>query len=432
MDASSVHPAPSGFLSWLRRRTRLLVLVVLVLVAYMGALNRAQSLPWFIAAMLSATLVVGLAWPHWLVGRLSVTRRGPDRAEEGESITFNVDVRNHGVLPRFMVELVDHVPFFGAARGAPQGGASTLGMVGYVPGKSVRSFAMPLVCEKRGFYWLGPVGLASSFPLGLAEARQQRDKSRHGLTIYPAVFPIVDLPLRGAPSQIHRGGFLLPEGAGSAEFSGLREYRAGDSPRHIHWPTTARMNELMVKQFEPLASACVYIALDLAAGSNVGQGREATLEYALRIAASIARFTCHNNIRTRVLGTGANTVEVDVGSGAIQYQRILDELAVVDADGDRPYASVLDEVATRAIDGETVVVFLSQPAGEAAATINALAALRARRVHLFGVVLERSSFTDGAAPRDVQAEAATAALQELDARCWRVRRGDDLVHLFNS
>lgn len=418
--------------AWLRRRMRLIALIGLILVAYSGAINRAQSLPWFIAALLTATLLVGLLWPHWLVGRLSVTRRGPDRAEEGESITFHVDVRNDGFLPRFMVELIDHLPFLAATAGASSGGASTLGMIGYVPGRSARRFAMPLVCEKRGFYRLGPVGLASSFPLGLAEARQQRNDGVHSLTVYPAVFPIVSLPLRGAPSQIHRGGYLLPEGSGAAEFSGLREYRLGDNPRHIHWPTTARMNELMVKQFEPLASACLYIALDLARESNVGQGRQATLEYALRIAASIARFTCFNNIRTRMLGSGSREVEVAGGSGAIQYQRILDELAVVDADGSRPYASVLEDVAGRVLDGETVVVFLSQAAGESVATGNALTLLRGKRAHVFAIVIERSSFIGAAAAGDAQADAVTAVLQELDAGILRVRCGDDLVHLFNA
>ena len=416
----------------LRRRLRLFALIGLTLVAYIGAVNRAQSLPWFIAALLTATLVVGLVWPHWLVGRLSVVRRGPDRAEEGETINFAVDVRNWGYLPRFMVELVDRLPAFGAAPGAAPGVARTLGMIGYVPGRSSRCFTMPLVCEKRGFYRLGPVGLASSFPLGLAEARQQRNDGVHRLTVYPAVFPIVNLALRGAPSQIHRGGYLLPEGSGAAEFCGLREYRLGDNPRHIHWPTSARMNELMVKQFEPLASACVHLALDLAHGSNVGTGRQATLEYALRIAASIARFTCYNNIRTRLTGAARRAVEVEAGSGAIQYQRILDELAVVDADGSRPYASVLAGIGLRALDGETVIVFLSPAAGDSSATFEALMALRARRVQIFAIVFERSSFVDPRSSRDAQADAAAALLHEIDATSVRVRCGDDLLHLFNA
>jgi uncharacterized protein (DUF58 family) len=418
--------------AWVARRFRLVVLVGLMLVAYVGAVSRAQSMPWFIAAMLTATLIVGLAWPHWLVGRLSVTRRGPDRAEEGETITFHVVVRNQGLLPRFMVELVDRLPFLGTAAGSPHGAGSTLGMIGFVPGRGTRTFAMPIVCEKRGFYQLGPIGLASSFPLGLAEARHQRNEGVHTLTVYPSVFPIANLALRGAPSQLHRGGYLLPEGSGAAEFSGLREYRPGDNPRYIHWPTSARMSELMVKQFEPLASACMYIALDLAQGSNVGQGKHATLEYAARIAASISRFSCYNSIRTRMIGAGTAPLEIDAASGASQYQRILDALAIVDSDGDRPYASVLEDIAMKAITGETIVVFLSQSASESIDTFNALAMLRSKRAHIFAIVFERSSFTDGKAPTDSEADAAMGVLQELDATYLRVRRGDDLVSLFNT
>ncbi len=384
--------------------------------------------------MLLATLIVGLAWPHWLVGRLSVTRRGPNRAQEGETISFQVVVRNHGHLPRFMVELIDRLPFVGASLGSPHQGVSTLGIITYVPGGGTRAFEMPLLCEKRGFYQLGPVGLASSFPLGLAEARQRRNAGVQDLTVYPDVFPIIGISLRGSPSQIHRGGYLLPEGAGAAEFSGLREYQRGDNPRHIHWPTTARMNELMVKQFEPLASACLCIALDLAKDSNVGEGKHSTLEYAVRIAASIARFSRDNNLRSRMTGVGTRPVDIPAGSGAFQYQGILDQLAVVDSDGSTPYASVLEELAMHAIAGETVVVFLSQKAADSTDIVRSLALLRARRAHIFAIVFERGSFLSPSthAPADAQADATTGALQELDAQSLRVRRGDDLMQLFNA
>lgn len=420
-----------ALLSWARSRARPLILSGLVLVAYAGAITRAQSLPWLIAAMLLSTLIVGLSWPHWLVGRLWVTREGPDRAEEGETIAFRVVIRNTGLLPRFMVELVDHVPFAGCASGRPSDGPTLLGLVSYVPGRGTRQFAIPLLCEKRGRYRLGPVGLASSFPLGLAEARQRRNDGVQTLTIYPDVFPIVRLPLRGAPSQIHRGGHQLREGAGTAEFSSLREYRQGDNPRHIHWPTTARTNEMMVRQFEPLASACLGIALDLAADSNVGEGRHCTLEYSLRIAASVAQFACHNNIPTRVLGTGAGSIHIPAGSGAFQYQAILDQLAVVDADGTAPYAGVIEDIAAGAGVGETVVVFLAQAAAESAGVIRALALLRAKRAHIFAVVLERRSFGDEQGRSPPEPDQLFAGLQELDAYCVTVRRGDDLVQLFN-
>jgi fructoselysine-6-P-deglycase FrlB-like protein len=113
---------------------------------------------------------------------------------------------------------------------------------------------------------------------------------------------------------------------------------------------------------------------------------------------------------------------------------------VVDADGSTPYAKVLEELSTRVLDGETVVVFLAQPAGESSDLVNALALLRARRVHLYAIIFECGSFADKTestnkltnTPADAQADATIAMLHELDAYCLRVRRGDDLVALFNT
>lgn len=420
---------------WVSAHQNLLVLLGLTLVTYAASLNRVQALPWGIAALLTATLVTGLLWPHWLVRRLSVVRRGPDRAEEGETIVFQVEVENRGWLPRFMVELVDRLPFVGAAQGEVARGDKVLGVISYVPGSARRRFEMPLVCEKRGFYELGPVGLASSFPLGLVEVKQRRNDGVQTLTIYPDVFNIVSLPLRGAPSQIHRGGYLLPEGSGAAEFSGLREYRRGDNPRHIHWPTTARSNELMVKEFEPLASACLHIALDLDGAANVGAGRHATLEYALRIAGSIARFATSTGLRVRISGERQQPLHIPAGTGELQYRAILDELAVADADGSLPYPFMLTRLATQVQAGETVVVFLSGPPERDAELLQSLALLCARRAHLYAVLFERNSFA--ASVKEVSpgttppSAALVGGLLELGAHCIPVRNGDDLVRLFN-
>jgi len=433
--------AARALIPWLSARLKPIVVGALALVAYLAALNRAQALPWAIAALLASTLIAGIAWPHWLVRRLTVSRKGPARAEEGEIITFQVEVENRGWLPRFMVELVDRLPFVGSGDPAANAREKVLGVLAYVPGKRSSQFELKLLCEKRGHYRLGPVGLASSFPLGLAEARRSGNGGVQTLTVYPDVFPILALPLRGAPSQIHRGGYLLPEGAGAAEFSGIREYRRGDNPRHVHWPTTARLNELMVREFEPLASACLCIALDLSASGNIGQGRQATFEYAVRIAASVARYGCTQNIRTRLVGQGAVPLLIPAGSGQQHYENILDRLAVVDADGGSDgteYAALLTGIAANCSSGETVLVFLAEPAARPAELLQALSLLQSRRAHLFAVVFERDTFAGAAhegqpqmPASDERPGAVTGGLFELGAYCLPVRQGDDLVRLFN-
>lgn len=424
-------PVASVSAFWARHST-LLILLSITLVAYIAAISRVQALPWAIAALLSATLLTGIWLPGWLVRRLSVSRQGPARATEGETIHLAVEVENRGLLPRFMVELIDHLPFLQPSQAANSRGAQTLGLLAYVPGGSRRRFELALRCEQRGLYQLGPVGLASSFPLGLTEARQVRAGSEQMLTIYPAVFPIVELPLHGSPSQIHRGSYLLPENAGSAEFSGLREYRRGDNPRHVHWPTTARLNQLMIKEFEPLASACLYLVLDQARDANVGQGRLASFEYAVRIAASMAKFACANNIPTRLLGEGRAPLYQPAGSGAGHYQQLLDECAVVTADGATPYARVLHKVAATCQRGETVVLFISEPKARLAETLKAVALLRAAGVNVLAMVFARKTFGKISQAYDDSTAEAMAGLLDLGATCLEVKAGADLLRLFNA
>lgn len=419
---------------WLRTHRKIAILAALTAVAYLAAINRAQPFVWLVPALLVATLATGFLWPRWLVRGLTVTRSGPVRATEGEAIEFAVSVENHGWQPRFMVELVDRLPFVGSADPEGRGGDQVLGLLAFLPGRRRQQFAVRVACEKRGFYQLGPVGLASGFPLGLTEARTTAADSIRTLTIYPEVFAILDLPLRGAPSQVHRGGYLLPEGTGAAEFAGLREYRRGDNPRHVHWPTTARVNELMVREFEPLASACLTLAIDQSAAANVGSGRDATFEVAVRIAASIARFACGQNIRTRLAGDGSRSLRGLPGSGDRHFQSILDELAVIAADGATPYARLLDDLGPQCVRGETVVVFLSGTAGDWDETLRALSTLRARQLHLLAIVFETPGFAPPGNPlAATPADAATmaAALLDLGAHCVTVRHRDDLVRLFN-
>jgi len=412
---------------WNPRHLKPLVLAGVTVVAYAAAINRGQTLPWAIASLLLATLITGFVWPRWLVKRLSVTRSGPERAEEGETVLFHVTLSNHGWLPRFMVEAVDHLPFVGAAQGETASEEKTLGVVAYIGGGATRSFDVPLLCEKRGFYRLGSAGLASSFPLGLIEAREQKNGGAQTLTVYPDVFPIISMPLSGTPSEIHRGGFLLPEGAGAAEFSGLREYRRGDNPHHVHWPTTARLNELMVKEFEPLASAALYLVLDMSADANVGKGRHSSFEYAVRIAASVGRYACNNGMPVRLHGEGARQLDVGMGSGEAHYRHMLDALAVVAADGVIPYAKVLHNVAVNCRHGQTVVVFLAEPQERIAETLQAIGLLRARGAYVLAMIFDRGTFLDEGGA----ASFLWAGLLDLGVGCLTLRKGDDLVRMFN-
>jgi uncharacterized protein (DUF58 family) len=73
-----------------------------------------------------------------------------------------------------------------------------------------------------------------------------------------------------------------------AEFYGSREYRYGEPLKHIHWRNTARLGQFMLKEFEQASQNSVAVAFETS--HDFGIGRETTLEYSIKITASLAKF----------------------------------------------------------------------------------------------------------------------------------------------
>lgn len=418
---------------WWRRHTRLILVAGLTVVAYLGALNRNNVQVWVIAALMLSTLLVGALWPRWMARSIAVHRVGPSTATEGEQVTFQVAVRNLGWLPRYMIGVLDRLPF--ADGGSRRDGAreTLLAQVSFLAPRAEERIEAKVTCERRGLFEIGPVGIATSFPLGLAESRVDALGGRQTLTVYPQLFDIADLPLRGTPRLIHRGALLLPEGAGNAEFRGLREYRPGDSPKHIHWPTSARLNRLMVREFEPLASASLHLALDLSVGSEAGSGKHTTLEYAVKIAGSIARFACERGMPVRLIASGQTPTDIPANSGEQHFSAILKKLAVVRADGQESYADLLTRVSADIEAGENVVSFWAETPKQSERTLDAIATLRHDGAHLIVVLFDRESFSGvrmGAA--DVRVEDRAGGLREIGAHVLEVHRGDNLQAVLNT
>jgi len=408
------------------RHKKILIITALTLVAYYIALNREQAFPWLIASLLLSSLIASYFFPRLLIRNVSVSRTGPDRAKENEHIFFDIKISNHGIIPRFMIQAIDKLPFIHSLEGI-KSNTQILGVVAYIGSGATHNFKVSVGCEKRGLYQLGPVGISTSFPFGLLEAHQNKNGGTQTLRIYPDLFPIVRLPLLGTPSEIHRGGFLLPKGAGSAEFSGLREYRQGDNPRHIHWPTTARTNELMLKEFEPLASANLHIILDQSKVSNVGTGKHSSFEYAVRIAASIARYAIDNGMSINVSPYQGKD-SIGLGSGEMHFREIMDYLAIIDANSDVTYSTVIQEVAISMTEGQTAIVFLSEPSARVSETLQSLALLKARGANIIAIHLDRASFMG----THSESHSLWTGIFDLGIGYFSIRKDDNLTSAFNS
>lgn len=111
------------------------------------------------------------------------------------------------------------------------------------------------------------------------------------------------------------------------EYRGLRPYRPGDDPRDVHWRSSARLREPVVREYERDRSQALWICLELRAPA--GDAAEAAVEIAASLAAAASR-------RGEAFGLAAGDVRVSPGSGAGQLERVLDALARVRFAADAP------------------------------------------------------------------------------------------------
>ena len=245
--------------------------------------------------------------------------------------------------------------------------------------------------RRRGGYAIGPLTAVSSDPLGIFSLRREFPVLSN-LTVMPRLFSIDRLPLEGRSRWDSMGQRASLKAGSALNFFGTRDYRHGDSLRFIHWPSTARQNRLIVKEFETDISSEVTILLDLHYYTLKGSGRETTLDYAVRIAASIARHAIHGANQVQVIGQGKELLHVPAGSGEFHLLTILDQLSKAAASGDTPLEDLLLSSIPLMNGGSTLVVVFNSVNLDLTKYVNALTILRAKGIRILAVLIDDNTF----------------------------------------
>lgn len=298
-------------------------------------------------------------------------------AQAGDMLRANYTVRNTSRLPKLWLEV--HNPTT-LPIGLP-GEAITIGPRGE------RSWSVRVPLTRRGHFRVDPLALRTGDPLGLFESHAAVG-SYSTVIVYPRVeaLPGWRLPpafVEGAHAERVRTPHTTPSA------TSIREYVPGDAYNRIHWKTSARQGELLVKEFELEQTADVWIFLDLHAPDHAGAGDESTLEYGVRIAASIAAGALGENRKVGLTAPGAHVASVPADRGPRQYQKIMQTLAAVLADGSRPLQEVLVENVAHLRRGMTAVIIT--PSTDAH-WVRPLGGLRTRGVETAIILLDASAF----------------------------------------
>lgn len=257
----------------------------LLVAATLYGMAWATQIGWFYAAaaVVLAILLVNLPLP-WLslrglsAERLRPTapgRNAPDLYED-DTVHLAIVLRNRSMLPKFLLTLVDDCPL-----ASPTEGEQAF-LVTSVGPRGSSNVAYEVRCHRRGVYDFEPVLVESSAPFGLFRAYRQLPAPLQ-VTVYPQLLPMGTAHSRGyAPGGVVDA--VQPQTTG--DLRGVRDYRPGDQARTVHWRASARRGQLVVKELDDPREGDVRLAFN--PGFDLGQGRESTLEYSVKIAASVA------------------------------------------------------------------------------------------------------------------------------------------------
>jgi uncharacterized protein (DUF58 family) len=382
--------------------------IILWVTSIVIALSTGFWLTWRLAYVAMVGVPVAYAWSRFnLWGLEIVPDRHVDRLQEGAQFDERITIRNKSWLPKIWLEIDDpsEMPGHDARR------VITLGW------RETRTFRVRSTIRRRGLYSVGPVEVATGDPFGLFRHARRFGKSQNVL-VYPRALELPDfsVPPANLPGE---GRFRRATHYVTPNASGVREYEFGDSFNRIHWPSTARTGDLMVKIFELDPASDIWIVLDLERKVHAGEGDESTEEYGVSIAASVARYFLSANRSVGFLSYGRGLDAIDAERGLSQYTRILESLAMARSWGDVPLHDLLTNESRR-FGRHTTIVVVTPSTDEP--WVAALSALQARGVKVAAIVLEPSTFGAAASSLDVFASLAVG-----NVTTYMVKKGDELA-----
>ncbi|UDY35962.1 DUF58 domain-containing protein [Dermatobacter hominis] len=295
-------------------------------------------------AVAAAAVLAGASGSALLVARsrpeLDLRRTvRPSRVALGEPCQVQLAVRNVGRNRTAVLGLRDDVGRFGEA---------SLHLAPLPRGAS-RDATYSFPTHRRGLHPVGPLTVEVEDPFGLVRSSQQLTDTRT-VIVLPRTWPLAPLPRAAGDEPEHGTRVLTSTSTVDEEFAAMRPYTVGDDIRRIHWRTTARVGEPVVRQYDQPWQRRTTVLLDVrrgsgADGSDTGAGTGAAFERAVSAAASVVRLATERHEIVRLVTTDG----LDSGFVAAEGRgdELLDRLAAVQPSPRSSLAASLGHLGTR-------------------------------------------------------------------------------------
>ena len=368
--------------------------------------------------VIAGFLVIAFVWGRTAVSGLAVERDvASDRYQPGQMLEESITVMNDHPLPKLWLEVSDGstLPRY------------SIGRIIHLGSRRSATWTAEALITRRGVWRLGPTVIRSGDPFGFF-TRRAAFPDAFQIIVYP---PVADLDGFAPPAGLLAGGAAssIRSLTTSSNASGVREYASGDPFNRISWASTARRGSLMVKELDFEPSSDVWLVLDLDSSTHIASAYledspewrpppapwlDSTAEYAISTAASISAAMIGAGRSVGLLCTNASRYVLQPERGTHQQVRILETLAVINADGSSSLAESIIEEGRRFAGPSSIIVIT---ASTDPAWVEVLVDVAGRRGRAAAVVIRPSSFGPAASSDSVTDALGVAAVHTHVVAC---------------
>lgn len=318
--------------------------------AVMAILIGSTALFYITTAMI-ATLLATRLQARLAVRKLRLERIAPASVQVGETVTVEITVWSEVRIPRPLISVIDNLPL----RMRPRDLTPSLPIAPAYDGPIQTQYRFR--ASRRGkFRWSG-VTVEGTDALGLITVRQHYETSVAEIVVLPRPIPVsVELP-SAAGWGISEAVSGKARGAGIEPW-GIRQYHYGDSLRHVHWRSTARRGQLLVKEFEAGSQAAAAFIFQRTQGTDIQSGELSSLDLMCGHVAYLAEAFARQGAKVILPGLDGR---VSHHSPAERAEEVLQALALLQADETEAVSTTLIESLASMTLGSVIFVLVSVP-----------------------------------------------------------------------
>ncbi len=355
-------------------RSGRILIALLIVTGLAGALITGAPIYSRFLILVVILILLGAGWSWLALRSLRLERRTRSpRAGVGDVFEELFEVSNRSWLINLWIEVLNESKMPNAS------GSRLLTLVG---GRQKRSYTARTWLTHRGAFALGPTALIVGDPFGLFRFRRTFPPA-DTIVVMPKIF---DLTKFVSPPGLLPGGQVVRRKSPDVtpHAAGVREYMAGDPMKRIHWPTSIRRGQLMVKEFEQDPQAEIWLFLDAQKSVHsqipyrMGNQKAAsllfkvdaflfghhpefhlppsTIEYAVSITASLAHYFLYQRRSVGLVTSGRALTTIPAERSERQEGKILETLAFVESESSLSLAGLVTSQAQQLPQGSSAIL----------------------------------------------------------------------------